>query len=223
MNYSLKHLHTHSNIHFFGQRVLKKSLEISDFQHVFFNAHVIKPKTSIVSSLKNRLVDSFQKNAMDKMKHPTSNLRTYSTFAQKNKIPVYLCSTVNTRKRILFTRLRLSNHDLMIEKGRPLKLKVYERTCPLCNNGIEDEIHFTILCPALACTRDKFFSEVSETLPTFTNLCDHDKFFHIINPISSIAVKAASYIALITDERQKLIQWNLSIADTICSWKWCPL
>ena len=77
---------------------------------------------------------------------------------------------------------------------------------PLCNNGLEDEIHFTILCPALACTRDKFFSEVSETLPTFTNLCDHDKFFHIINPISSIAVKAASYIALITEERQKLIE-----------------
>ena len=79
---------------------------------------------------------------MDKMKHPTSKLRTYSNFAQKNKTPDYLCSTVDTRKRILFIRLRLSNHDLMIEKGRPLKLKVHERTCPLCKNGLEDEIHF---------------------------------------------------------------------------------
>ena len=190
----------------FWTESIKKALEINDLQHVFFNAHVIKPKTSIVSSLKNRLVDSFQKSAMDKMKHPTSKLRTYSAFAQKNKTPDYLCSTVNTRKRKLFTRLRLSNHDLMIEKGRPLKLKVHERTCPLCNNGLEDEIHFTILCPALACTREKFFSEVTETLPTFTNLCDHDKFVHIINPIPSIAAKAASYIALITEERQKLIE-----------------
>ena len=78
--YSLKHS-------LFWTESIKKSLEISDLQHVFFNAHVIKPKTSIVSSLKNGLVDSFQKNVMDKMKHHTSKLCTYSTFAQKKNIP----------------------------------------------------------------------------------------------------------------------------------------
>ena len=74
--YSLKHSH-------FWTESTKKALKISNLQQVFFNADVIKPKTPIVSYLKNSLLDSFQKNAMDKIKHPTSKLCTYSK---------YLCS-----------------------------------------------------------------------------------------------------------------------------------
>ena len=34
--------------------------------------------------------------------------------------------------RIAVSRLRLSNHELMIEKGRHLKLDVNQRICPFC-------------------------------------------------------------------------------------------
>ena len=50
------------------------------------------------------------------------------------------------KDRIALTKLRLSNHKLMIEKGRHLKLDRNRRFCPFCPNEVEDEIHFMITC-----------------------------------------------------------------------------
>ena len=43
------------------------------------------------------------------------------------------------------TKLRLSNHKLMIEKGRHQGLEKEERICPFCTS-VEDEIHFLTEC-----------------------------------------------------------------------------
>ena len=43
------------------------------------------------------------------------------------------------------TKLRYSNHSLLIEQGRYSKLEVAERLCKKCNK-VEDEIHFLIEC-----------------------------------------------------------------------------
>ena len=59
-------------------------------------------------------------------------------------------------------KLRVSNHDLMIERGRYHKPKVprEQRLCFFCrdigNKQVEDEMHFLCECPAYEIFREQF-------------------------------------------------------------------
>ena len=44
---------------------------------------------------------------------------------------------------------RISNSNLFIEEGRFNKTPLENRLCPLCNAGIEDEMHFILKCVKL--------------------------------------------------------------------------
>ena len=46
------------------------------------------------------------------------------------------------------TKFRLSNHKLMIEKGRHNNIENNKRYCQFCPNCIENEYHFIIKCLA---------------------------------------------------------------------------
>jgi coproporphyrinogen III oxidase len=49
---------------------------------------------------------------------------------------------------ILLSKLRISNHNLEIERGRHRGLQAKERICKLCLKEVEDEIHFLLKCEA---------------------------------------------------------------------------
>ena len=49
-----------------------------------------------------------------------------------------------------FAKLRISSHDLHIEKGRHRKTLLNERKCFLCNKSVEDEKHFVMECFSLS-------------------------------------------------------------------------
>ena len=83
-------------------------------------------------------------------------LRTYSLFKKDIGREKYLNSIQNTDARISFTKFRLSNHCLMIEKGRHKNIDKNQRFCPFCPNMIEDEIHFLLEC--------KLFEDYRKTL-----------------------------------------------------------
>jgi hypothetical protein len=53
------------------------------------------------------------------------------------------------------TKIRLSSHKLAIEQGRYNKTNRNRRTCKLCINEIEDEMHFILLCPSYVNLRKK--------------------------------------------------------------------
>ena len=66
-----------------------------------------------------------------------------------NQYAHYIRSPINTRHRIALTKLRLSNHKLVVETGRysrPFK-KPAERICLICKIEMEDEYHFINICP----------------------------------------------------------------------------
>ena len=44
-----------------------------------------------------------------------------------------------------FIKIRISNSNLNIEKGRYSNTPAEDRICKLCNSGVEDEFHFTII------------------------------------------------------------------------------
>ena len=44
------------------------------------------------------------------------------------------------------TKFRLSDHNLMIEKGRHSGMAEEKRFCPFCEDTVESECHFLLVC-----------------------------------------------------------------------------
>ena len=104
----------------------------------------------------------------------------------------------NTRHRQMLTKFRLSNHKLMIEKGRHLKLPLDERVCPVCQEGTEDEIHFLVQCNYYEILRKPLLDKCSELRPQFCFYSDEQKFtFMMTTPILMGDVSKFVYTALI--------------------------
>ena len=61
------------------------------------------------------------------------------------------------------TKFRLSNHKLMIEKGRHRNLDRDMRICPLCTS-VEDEIHFLTKCETFRHIRADLLLRAGEIL-----------------------------------------------------------
>ena len=115
-----------------------------------------------------RLSDIFHQEAFAAMNRGGSKLRTYAKIKLEPGFENYLSSIQNVEKRISLSKIRLSNHDLMIEKGRHLKLEVNQRNCPFCpGNLLEDEFHFLLTCNTFLSLRNDLFYAIKPLIPTF--------------------------------------------------------
>ena len=103
----------------------------------------------------------------------------YVRYKDVFKYEQYLSNVVIPKFRKALTCLRLSSHDLLIEKGRHINLPRHERLCTYCDlEEIEDEFHFTLKCP--------FYSEIRQKyLPGFyiTN-CSRFNFYKLMSETS---------------------------------------
>ena len=94
-------------------------------------------------------------------------LRTYAKFKTTFNLENYLLSIKCIYSRILFTKLRISAHDL-IETGhytKPKKTPVENRLCRFCkSNKIEDEPHFILHCPFYNDLRNALFSNLDNNI-----------------------------------------------------------
>ena len=88
----------------------------------------------------------------------------------------YLTSIQNILIRQTISKIRLSNHDLMIEKGRHKKLELQMRTCPFCSNLIETEIHFLLECTTFSIFRKNLKKEAREKIPGFDTQSEENMF-----------------------------------------------
>ena len=79
----------------------------------------------------------------------------------------FLHSDVDKFALSIFAKIRISNSNLNIERGRYIKLPVEKRICPLCNIEPEDEIYFILKCPKLDECRKELFSNISSVVPSF--------------------------------------------------------
>ena len=80
----------------------------------------------------------------------SEKLSFYREIKSNYKPENYLISVKNISFRKELTQLRVSNHNLLIERGRYCtpKLPREERRCSLCSEcKLEDENHFLIDCP----------------------------------------------------------------------------
>ena len=87
-----------------------------------------------------------------------NKLRTYKLIKNDYKMETYFYHISDREVRRDLTKLRCSNHSLLIEQGRYSKLEVAECLCKKCNK-VGDEIHFLIECKLYDSVRKKFFSD----------------------------------------------------------------
>lgn len=87
----------------------------------------------------------------------SSSLHIYKELKTSLEMSHYLLIIQNKKLRNALAKLRLSSHQLYIETGRHRNITRADRKCVLCNlNDIEDEVHFTLICPAYADLRNQY-------------------------------------------------------------------
>ena len=74
----------------------------------------------------------------------------------------YVGINIHKYLRIYFTKLRLSSHKFLVERGRWVKSKVpYSERCTLCNNpDVQDEFHITLCCDKFNSLREKYIVDM---------------------------------------------------------------
>ena len=151
-------------------------------------------KTNVCNVYFRRKLDIFYQTAFAQLNDPSSKLRTYGLIKNESGFEIYL-DKIPFRDRVAFTKLRLSNHQLMIEKMRHQfpKPPESERLCPFCQNLVENEIHFLLTCPTFSTHREQLISLATNTIPNFETLSITEK-FQILMTENTIIKTTAKYI-----------------------------
>ena len=119
-------------------------------------------------SAMKRMADIFHQEAFAEINRDGSKLRTYAKIKKEHGIENYLNTITNVERRIHLCKIRLSNHELMIEKGRHQGLEINQRNCPFCpGNLLEDELHFLFTCNTYSFVREELFSGIKHFFPRF--------------------------------------------------------
>ena len=143
-------------------------------------------------NIRNYLTEKY----IEKWQERTSNggkLRTMRLFKTNFRSEPYLQIVKNGQERKQLTRLRLSAHELEIERGRYRKLEIEDRKCKTCNI-VEDEMHFLMKCPRYEKDRSELMSYVEERVPNFIDLDDENKFIYLMSSEGEIIKKVAKMV-----------------------------
>ena len=98
---------------------------------------------------------------LSSIRNPESKLRTYGLFKLEMGRELYLSEIKNIKIRTQLTKLRISDHNLMIEKGRHKGVHKNLRFCSFCQGSVEDELHFLINCPTYKYLRKPVMDSLS--------------------------------------------------------------
>ena len=118
----------------------------------------------------------------------------------------YLLSVTNVANRTALTKFRLSNHNLMIEKGRYEKLLLGDRSCPFCPDQIENEFHFLIKCPIYHELRNKMLDDIKDIIFDFYYPPDENFLFWFLLKKPLISDTTGNYIRLSMELRAFLLE-----------------
>ena len=96
----------------------------------------------------------------------------------------------------MFARFRCGILPLEIEVGRYRDIPLKERICQLCNNVVEDEIHFLCECPRYMDYKESLFEEAKEVDLSFMHMDMFEQFVFLMSnfqkPVMKFLNKAIS-------------------------------
>lgn len=96
----------------------------------------------------------------------------------------------------------------MIEKGRHLKIDKNERKCIFCENEIENEEHFLIICPIYSAGRKSLENICNEICTRYEHLNENQKFIFLMSNENDKIIKAlGKFISNSFIIREKIITY----------------
>ena len=147
-------------------------------KHCKLNKEEIPPEnwtqeqtSKFICKTKSATQNIYAQFANDYLKNTDQNTGKLNIYRQiKNNIifESYLDKVKNCDHRKALTRLRLSAHNLPIERGRHLGIPREQRFCTLCKTtAIGDEVHLLANCnhPSVTITRHKFREKIQAISP----------------------------------------------------------
>ncbi len=157
--------------------------------------HNIKQLKNIKKYIKCEINNHYQNLFDNKLNSidDKSKLNFYKELNPNFCLKPYL-TTSNFEYRKLITKLRISDHSLLIEKGRHFKIPREERLCLKCKI-IDDEKHFLLDCSSNSNFRTSFFNDLTIENENFLNLPNSEKIIYILNTSTPTQVnKLGSFI-----------------------------
>ena len=144
---------------------VKNHLELSGFPDVWlFPESVFVRK--FMPILQARLRDIYITEWREGI-NPSSALYMYEEIKQTFELSYYLLVIHKRKLRNAIAKLRLSSHCLSIEIGRHRNIPCGGRKCTLCNrNDLEDEYHFTLICPGYTDLRQQYIQRYFYVSPS---------------------------------------------------------
>ena len=138
----------------------------------------------LIKKMMDTLKLRFTKIWNDKLNRTSGNdnqnggkLRTYRHMKKHFVFENYLINMKNNKARKNLTRLRISSHNLGIEKGRHAGKNVTERICMTCNNGsIDDEFHTILKCKSYDEPRSELMTDLKTAVSAFEQFNENEKF-----------------------------------------------
>ena len=121
-------------------------LERNSLHYLFVNSYPNR-YPFIYKKIHETMTNQFHVDALSTISGPDHKLRTYALFKGEVGREKYLSEIGNVGVRTQLTKFRISDHNLMIEKGRHKQIHKDLRFCPFCRDRVEDEIHFLVGCP----------------------------------------------------------------------------
>jgi hypothetical protein len=108
--------------------------------------------------------------------------------------------------RIAYTSLRISSHQLAIERGRYSKpfIPRNQRFCFLCENDqvIEDEKHVLLECCAYNDNRQNTFEDIQKVCPLFKTLDSTNTFLYLMTAEGKVSQSVAKFCFLANEIRK---------------------
>ena len=111
-----------------------------------------------------------------------SKADTYRLFKDDVKFENYLSDIKSRKHRVTFAKYRLSDHCLMVEKGRHKRpiIPRNQRFCSFCPTKIEDAIHFLTQC-SLYKNRNLLYMAAEAVAPNFITLNAQAQFIFLMS------------------------------------------
>ena len=178
---------------------IKYLLTRNGFGYVWYNQKVNNDKLFIkvlIQRLKDQFVQVWSSNISN-----SSKLLLYRNFKNTFEHEVYLDVLKIRKFRSAMAKLRTSNHDLNIERGRYTNIPRNERHCVICNkeNTVETEFHFILICDAYSLLREQYIPRKFWVLPNI------NKFNILINTRSENVLKNLAYFIYYAKYRENLL------------------
>ena len=123
----------------------------------------------ILISVFKRRIDDVHMQYINAEIGNVSNSRLYKYLNSSFVNNDYLFNIKEKYIRIALTKIRLGSHNLMIERGRWMKLEVIDRECTRCGK-LEDELHAITECKLFSIWRKKYLPRWLYTKPSMYKL-----------------------------------------------------